>query len=110
MGFVISIFVQAVAEKSDSVRNSMPPAVRAAGDKLARSEYRSVEGSLSVELKRKRQQTFPTRMPRLTLGVRWRIVSLRKDAMHRVNTELSLDLKIDSVFWVSNEDIGIVFY
>ena len=29
---------------------------------------------------------------------------------HRVNTELSLDLKIDSVFWVSNEDIGIVFY
>ena len=23
-------------------------------------------------------------------------------------TELSLDLKIDSVFWVSNEDIGIV--
>ena len=24
--------------------------------------------------------------------------------------QLSLDLKIDSVFWVSNEDIGIVFY
>ena len=29
---------------------------------------------------------------------------------HRVNTELSLDLKTDSVFWVSNGDIGIVFY
>ena len=29
---------------------------------------------------------------------------------HGVKTELSLDSKIDSVFWVSNEDIGIVFY
>ena len=29
---------------------------------------------------------------------------------HRVNTELSLDSKIDSFFWVSNGDIGIVFY
>ena len=29
--------------------------------------------------------------------------------IHRVNTELSLDLKIDSVFWVSNEDIDIAF-
>ena len=29
---------------------------------------------------------------------------------HRVNTELSLDLKIDSAFWESNGDIGIVFY
>ena len=28
----------------------------------------------------------------------------------RANPELSLDVKIDSVFWESNEDIGIVFY
>ena len=31
-------------------------------------------------------------------------------SVHRVNTEISLDLKIDSVFWVSNEDIGTVLH
>ena len=36
--------------------------------------------------------------------------SSHKPYNHRVNTELSLDSKTDSVFWVSNEDIGIVFY
>ena len=36
--------------------------------------------------------------------------SVSDNSDHRVNTELSLDLKIDSGFWVSNEDIGIVFF
>ena len=40
---------------------------------------------------------------------RTRIIFLNAE-YHRVNTELSLDSKNDSVFWVSNEDIGIVFY
>ena len=60
-----------------------------------------------------KQVTFAKyQMVRENLITRTAVAILMNDdrSRHRVNTELSLDLKNDSVFWAWNEDIGNVFY